>query len=189
VEQPAGRAPAPAPLDRIQDFVNTVDRLDGLDETFTDPQTAGTWLCDHGYGNGADRLDLTPKQLAELIEVREAIRALCLHNADPAIDIADAVEVLDAAARRGRLVVSFADHGELRSRARGVDAVTGTLLSIIQAALVDSTWRRLKACLDCGWVFHDGSRSRAGRWCTMTVCGNRAKGREHRRRQAARGQS
>ncbi|WP_221891064.1 CGNR zinc finger domain-containing protein [Microbispora sp. KK1-11] len=45
------------------------------------------------------------------------------------------------------------------------------------AALADGTWARLKVCVndDCQWAFYDNSRSRTGRWCSMRLCGNRAK--------------
>ena len=46
----------------------------------------------------------------------------------------------------------------------------------------------LKACREetCGWVFYDGSRNRSSSWCSMQVCGGRAKASSYRRRQAAR---
>jgi predicted RNA-binding Zn ribbon-like protein len=31
----------------------------------------------------------------------------------------------------------------------------------------------------CGWLFYDTSRNGKRRWCSMEVCGNRAKGRRH----------
>jgi predicted RNA-binding Zn ribbon-like protein len=31
----------------------------------------------------------------------------------------------------------------------------------------------------CGWLFYDTSRNGRRRWCSMEVCGNRAKGRRH----------
>jgi len=38
---------------------------------------------------------------------------------------------------------------------------------------------RLKQCEGCGWLFYDRSRTHARRWCTMELCGNRAKARRH----------
>jgi len=32
---------------------------------------------------------------------------------------------------------------------------------------------------DCGWLFMDGTKNRSRRWCDMSTCGNRAKGRRH----------
>jgi predicted RNA-binding Zn ribbon-like protein len=41
---------------------------------------------------------------------------------------------------------------------------------------------RLRTCGNarCRWVFHDGTRSGTRRWCSMAVCGNRAKLRRYR---------
>ena len=43
---------------------------------------------------------------------------------------------------------------------------------------------RLRSCANphCRWVFYDGTRSGTRRWCTMAVCGNRAKLRRFRQR-------
>jgi predicted RNA-binding Zn ribbon-like protein len=45
---------------------------------------------------------------------------------------------------------------------------------------------RLRTCGNprCRWVFHDGTRSGTRRWCSMAVCGNRAKQFRYRRRAA-----
>ena len=58
-----------------------------------------------------------------------------------------------------------------------------------RVAISDGSWSRLKVCPgdDCGWAFYDESRNRAGRWCSMSVCGGREKARAHYRRQRAQG--
>ena len=45
------------------------------------------------------------------------------------------------------------------------------------------------ASYDCGWLFMDTTKNRSRRWCDMSTCGNRAKGRRHyeRKRAASRG--
>jgi predicted RNA-binding Zn ribbon-like protein len=60
----------------------------------------------------------------------------------------------------------------------------GSLASIVAVAQIDGTWSRLKACpgVHCGWAFYDHSRNQSGSWCSMSVCGSRAKVREYRRR-------
>ena len=45
--------------------------------------------------------------------------------------------------------------------------------------LLSITPGRLKQCEGCGWLFYDMSRTHARRWCTMQLCGNRAKARRH----------
>jgi predicted RNA-binding Zn ribbon-like protein len=54
----------------------------------------------------------------------------------------------------------------------------------------EGRWERLKLCGDddCRWAFVDASRNRAGRWCDMATCGNRAKSRAFRARQKSDGE-
>ena len=51
-------------------------------------------------------------------------------------------------------------------------------------ALVVGAWPRLKACREttCRWAFYDASKNRSSIWCSMAVCGSRAKARTYRRR-------
>jgi predicted RNA-binding Zn ribbon-like protein len=51
------------------------------------------------------------------------------------------------------------------------------------------TFVRECAGYDCGWLFIDTTKNRSRRWCDMSTCGNRAKGRRHyeRRRRAGDG--
>jgi predicted RNA-binding Zn ribbon-like protein len=46
---------------------------------------------------------------------------------------------------------------------------------------------RVKMCPsdNCGWLFLDESKNRRRQWCSMDLCGNRAKARRHYRRHAA----
>jgi predicted RNA-binding Zn ribbon-like protein len=45
---------------------------------------------------------------------------------------------------------------------------------------------RVRECAnhDCGWLFLDLSRNRSRKWCDMSSCGNRAKVRRFREREA-----
>ncbi|MCT7356509.1 CGNR zinc finger domain-containing protein, partial [Streptomyces sp. 15-116A] len=62
----------------------------------------------------------------------------------------------------------------------------GPLLSRVAAAVAEAvtagTWTRLKACeaADCHWAYYDRSPAGRGRWCSMQVCGARAKMRRYR---------
>jgi len=55
-------------------------------------------------------------------------------------------------------------------------AVAGTAADLLTSRLAGS----VRACpgADCGWLFADPRGRR--RWCSMAVCGNRAKARKHR---------
>jgi predicted RNA-binding Zn ribbon-like protein len=59
----------------------------------------------------------------------------------------------------------------------GVDGALGRLLVLMSEAMAERTWPRLKVCANdaCQWAFYDQSRARSGRWCSMQICGNRAK--------------
>jgi len=48
--------------------------------------------------------------------------------------------------------------------------------------LISNQPGRLKECGGCGWLFYDTSRNHTRRWCTMRICGNRAKAHRHYQR-------
>lgn len=66
------------------------------------------------------------------------------------------------------------------------DRLDRMLLPVARAAaelLTSESLGRLRACpgAGCGWLFLDTSRNRSRRWCSMEICGNRAKARRHYR--------
>jgi predicted RNA-binding Zn ribbon-like protein len=177
---PGGREPAPGSLALVQAFVNSVDAEHGPD-LFDDAAGLAEWLARHGLD-----ADVGPDDPAAAREVREALRSL-LHanNGAPHDPAADAV--LDRAARRARLEPAFGA-AALVPRAGGVDAEIGRILAAAFAAMLDGSWRRLKACPRdvCGWAFYDRSSNASATWCSMRVCGGREKaGAYYRRRRAA----
>ncbi|MGZ0237672.1 CGNR zinc finger domain-containing protein, partial [Streptomyces sp. CPS1] len=56
------------------------------------------------------------------------------------------------------------------------------IAAAVAGALVAGTWMRLKACEaeTCHWAYYDRSPAGRGRWCSMRVCGARAKMRRYR---------
>lgn len=178
------RQEAPGELEQVRAFVNTAD-LERGEEDLDTPGALSAWLADHGLLGGSTRA--TKADLHAALEIREALRELLLANADGA-PTAKASATLDAAARRARLGVRFdADGGHLEPGAGGVQGAIGRLLAIVQRAMATGTWDRLKACRQdtCRWAFYDNTKNRSGVWCTMETCGNRAKARAYRERQAA----
>jgi predicted RNA-binding Zn ribbon-like protein len=175
--------PAPEPLFRIQALVNTREIDTGLDR-LADPADARPWLLDHGL-LAADAT-LTPDDLGIAIGVREALRAILVHNAGGPAPGRDALAALRtvAAANDARAVLD--DDGSVRL-ARVGDSLPARLLELLLAvkdAQLDGTWDRLKACRndDCQWAFYDRSRNHGGVWCDMAACGNRLKNRDFRAR-------
>jgi predicted RNA-binding Zn ribbon-like protein len=181
------RQDAPGELERVRAFVNTAD-IEAKNDTFAEPDGLAAWLVADGLAPGG--LSVSDRDLERAVEVREAMRAVLLaHNGHGAS--AQAGRTLDDAACRAKLQLRFDERGaaRLEPEADGVAGALGRLLIIVHGAIADGTWERLKACrLDsCQWVFYDHTKNHSGAWCTMDVCGNRAKARAYRGRQAATG--
>ena len=172
---------APDDLALIEDFVNSWD-LEDAAETLGSPAELATWLADHGLAEPGEAF--AQEDLARAIAVREALRALLLANNESELD-PGAPATLTAAAERADLSVNVDSQGRARlePRAAGIDHVFGRLLGIVARSQADGTWDRLKACPwhTCRVAFYDHSRNRSRTWCSMAVCGNRAKARTYRR--------
>jgi predicted RNA-binding Zn ribbon-like protein len=84
--------------------------------------------------------------------------------------------------------LTIADDGSVRTAPAGQGPAHGLagLMLIAAEAATSGTWDRLKVCSadDCRWAFYDRSPTRSGCWCSMAVCGSRAKSRAFRRRAA-----
>jgi predicted RNA-binding Zn ribbon-like protein len=175
--------PAPEPLVRIQDLVNTVELPDGPDR-LADPSDAQPWLVRSGLL--APDAELRPSDLNLLRRVREGLRAMLVHNAGGPVPSPDVFAPLRDVASDGTARADFDEHGEVLLSATG-DSVSGRLIElllIIRDAQRDGTWARLKACGndECHWAFYDRSRNHGGTWCEMSSCGNKLKNREFRAR-------
>jgi predicted RNA-binding Zn ribbon-like protein len=184
VAQPTSAAPGQ--LELVRRFVNTRDIETGQDGLRNAADLTG-WLRDAGLLDDAV-LEMAHSpgvgDLQRAVEVREALRSLLLANHDGGLASATAVSVLNDAARRAGLSLSFVIAGEwtATSTAVGIDKAIGTLLVIVVDAMAEGSWRRLKACANdqCQWAFYDRSRARSAKWCSMGVCGNRMKQRAWR---------
>jgi predicted RNA-binding Zn ribbon-like protein len=198
---------APGDLGTLQAFVNTLDveqRTDGLES----PADLDAWLREAGLvGDQADPSG--PPELSLAIELREALREVLrshvtrqtgprarrqaadsrvmLHGGAPdASDAAARVARVAAAMRAG---IAVGADGRIRVVPSGQGAAAGLtrLLLIGAEAATAGTWTRLKVCSadDCQWAFYDRSPTHSGCWCSMQICGSRAKSRAYRSRAAA----
>ncbi len=176
---------APAPLELVQRFVNSVDLESGEDE-LTGPAELRDWLAERDLI--ASDTSVTRAEFERAIDVREGLRALLMANNGKASD-PERVARLDRAAERAgvRVVFEAGADPRLAPDAGGVDGAIGHLLAIVAGAAEQGTWRRLKACPRdvCHWAFFDHSKNRSGRWCQMEVCGNIEKARAFRERSRA----
>jgi predicted RNA-binding Zn ribbon-like protein len=61
----------------------------------------------------------------------------------------------------------------------GLSVVKFRLDLAAAALLTDPASQTIRQCETCSWLFLDASISNRRRWCSMAVCGNRAKARRH----------
>lgn len=181
------KRPAPGPLLLVQSFVNTLDREAGRD-LLADDGAAVQWLRDAGLlASGGD---VTASEVETARSVREAIRALLLHNnAGPAPSGNDQRTLSELAEASSLRLTSAGGHiGLAATPAGSLTAGLASLLLIIRDAQHDGSWERLKACGndECRWAFYDRSHARLSTWCEMATCGNLIKNRNLRARAAAR---
>jgi predicted RNA-binding Zn ribbon-like protein len=172
---PGNRTPAPGPLRVVQRFVNSVDRENEREELET-PAALERLLAELGV-RADDDPPLTDADLRRTLDVREALRALLLAN-NGGRTSAEAERTLESASRSAQFALRLEPgEGRLVAQAPGLDGALGRILAVVHAAMVDGTWRRLKACPRevCFWVFYDRSKNLSSKWCAMSVCGNRTK--------------
>ena len=204
----ASRAPAadqaigqaPGSLNVVQAFVNTKDVEEATDELASAAGLAA-WLGTSGLldgdgdggrnagGHGAAWPAVSGQDLGRAIRLREALRGVLRAHAGHGSATAAAAELgTIAASLQTRIEVG--PDGRIRPAAagQGPPAALARLLLIAAEAGTAGTWARLKACSadDCQWSFYDRSPTRNGCWCSMQICGARAKSRAYRRRAAAR---
>jgi predicted RNA-binding Zn ribbon-like protein len=173
---------APAELELVRGFVNTLDVEEGTD-ALANRSGALAWLREHGLDG--DERSIPEEDLEQLVAVREALREMMLANnlGEPAP--ARALDVLNAYTDEAAVGLRFdPDGAALVTSCGGVYSAIARLLAIVYSAMNDRTWSRLKVCPaeDCLWAFYDHSRNRSGTWCEMGKCGNRAKARGWRER-------
>jgi|SRR5712691_3711677 len=192
---PAVRQPrisaAPGELETVRAFVNTRDIEEGTDELATAAGLAD-WLASSGLVPAPGQVTrVTSAELEQAVTLRECLRGILRSHVaatgglagdrrgqgTPELrQIAAALPVRLEVGDDGRIVPVPAGSGPSVALAR--------LLLIAARSDAVGTWQRLKACGadDCQWAFYDRSPTQNGCWCTMQLCGARAKSRAYRRR-------
>ena len=151
---------APGSLRLVQLFVNSSSHETGL-ELLSTPARASSWFAEQGFA-----VKVGTSQLLRVREVRSELRAF-VEGRQPG-------ECLAEVAANARLTLDLG-RPALFPQAPGVEGALGGILASVYDAIRDDTWSRLKTCRTCGWAFWDESRSRTAVWCSMQLCGNRAK--------------
>jgi predicted RNA-binding Zn ribbon-like protein len=185
--QPAGRAPAPAPLALVQDFVNTEIPEWARDDIGT-PALLEAWLQARSLLGPDEGVDAAGFVAAR--SLRTALRDLALLNTLRQAPGPEQRLALDGLLAPVALVPAVDPHGRLAvtGAGAGVARALGVLVAVVLDAQAEGTWARLKACRKdtCRWLFYDGSRNRSSNWCSMSICGNRTKTAAYRRRRQGR---
>ena len=182
----------------MQDLVNTVDLEGGPDE-LTTPEQLTAWVRERGLtsigvlgGEGAGApgaqgraLTFDAKALSDVLALREALRDVCSAHAgaDVPLDTLVTLELLLAAAPLHLAVDAEGGASVVPAPGlTGARALTAHVAAAVAAATADGTWQRLKACASdtCRWAYYDRSPAGRGRWCSMAICGSRAKMRTYR---------
>ena len=168
----------------VVDFVNTLD-LRPFQEELASPEALEHWFAERGLVEAGYRA--TPEDLAEAIELREALRTLLAAKNGAPGDVVAAAAVLDSVARDSDLAVRFTAEGlQIEPCVNACGGALGRILAAVATAMADGTWTRMKGCRaeDCKWAFVDEARNQSRAWCSMSSCGNRHKAREYRARHA-----
>lgn len=128
------------------------------------------------------------QDLAWALRVRDALTAKVRESMGEPRD-EEATALLNRAAEETGVRVCFgcADGDAIHVEAEGVRGAIGRILGTAFLAELDGRWERFRICHDagCSAVFFDRSKNKSGKWCSMNACGNRAKVRAFRARQAA----
>jgi predicted RNA-binding Zn ribbon-like protein len=185
-EEPGARAPAPGRLKLVQQFINSLD-IEARTEEFQTPADLRNWLVSHRLANRRGPRPTT-KDLERTRRFRELLRELAAGNSGMPESKRLQKEVNQELATLS-FVAALEDGGvaTLQPAGKGIERALSQLAAIVIEEMISGRWSRMKVCAEdiCRWVFYDHSRSRTSIWCTMAVCGSRAKSRAYYRRRSA----
>jgi predicted RNA-binding Zn ribbon-like protein len=155
------------PADLIVRFLNTLDVEDASDVLASEDGWM-SWLSDQGLDECCTAQD--PDALQRARELRDDLRALAAGEQHAGVR---EVDIQVAVTPDGRVGLS-------------APTAVGFLAAAAAKLAIEQRLDRVKICPadDCRWAFYDTSRNHSRQWCSMEVCGNRAKARAHRQRSA-----
>jgi len=149
-------------------FLNTVD-FDEHTDVLDNDDAWLSWLSEHGLPQPAgESASAVRRHRSKARMMRDDLRMVAMGD--------------DCEVRRFPLTLTV-DGRE--PRLGGTDALEEVMGAFARLGILGEL-ERVKICPadDCLWAFYDESRNGSRQWCSMAVCGNRAKARAHRARQA-----
>jgi predicted RNA-binding Zn ribbon-like protein len=185
--QDAGTQPAPDDLELVRSFLSLHDHEQGNPDGMPPSlESLRWWLRSRDLLVPGDAV--RDQDLAWALRVRDALTSKVRETMGAERDT-EATEFLNRAAEETGLRVCFgcSDGDPIHVEASGVRGAIGRILGSAFLAELDGRWERFGICHDpgCTAVFYDRSKNKSGKWCSMSSCGNRAKVRAFRARQAA----
>lgn len=170
--------PEPEELAHLLDFCNTID-VEAGSELLRSARALVGFLAERQLVSASARATSVDLELA--LDLRAAVRSALAGRRDGR---EDAVALDRLAARLPLRATAGGGQRPLVPMEGGLAGGLASLLADVATGRITGSWDRLKMCSEqtCSWVFHDASRNRSRRWCSMEVCGNRAKTRAYRER-------
>jgi predicted RNA-binding Zn ribbon-like protein len=182
--------PAALAGDPALDFCNTRAGWNAAEpkEYLTSYDHLAVWAREAGLADAAattglrrraeDDAAAARRALSRALRLRDAIYSACTDQGDNAAWEAVAAEARRAAAS----AVLVRGSGWIVPESAGLDLPMLEVARGAGALLASPELGNVGSCPgnDCGWLFLDPRGRR--RWCTMAVCGNRAKARRHAQR-------
>lgn len=184
------------------EFVNTTAPLPdgGVLELIGDGQAYVSWLERLGMIDSADRqvvvesftqaeFDAVAAQARDLREWLRPVIAAWADAADRSLpaDVVTRLNTVLAGDQRFTVIRSDADCTTARRLRRWTEPAH-LLIPPVEATaklLVEGEQRLVRNCEGCTIWFYDHTKVHRRRWCSMALCGNRAKVHNHRQRVAA----
>lgn len=177
METGGGSAPnaAPGELEMVRQFINTRNIEEGTDE-LSSTNGLRAWFVEQGLvARGAK---FAEKDVRFFLMMREGLRFLAIRNNGEQVE-GESLEQFNQMVGTLELGLEVGVDGNLRGVPRGGPSgqAAGRILLAVYNSTVEGRWGKLKACKNdnCRWSFYDRSKNHSGKWCSMSVCGNRSK--------------
>ncbi|MBQ4833384.1 CGNR zinc finger domain-containing protein [Pseudoalteromonas sp. MMG010] len=169
----------------VIDFVNTQIMEDALlVELLSTQEDLKSWCESVDYE--LDK-DITSDELASVIELRQCIYN-CLNASNNQDDIAKINEYISKHRPNNLLTFNKAQNSFNLTHERcahTIESLLGKLAYECAKLLCSDQVKNIKNCSNphCVLMFLDTSRTKKRRWCSMEICGNRAKAAKHYKKQ------